>query len=303
MAIIEQLEMRVRVAKTPLPEYDLPDEPSENVELQSDTTSVIQKCIESQPDQNFDVEMRLHPGFSFPGEFDVLACTIYIDGVHTIIPLLMQQKYQPGRKALVEIQRGVEVRENGNAKLRKFRFANLQLSSIKICVFREKIKRKSSNTDTDGGKFTAPASSEKNMKGRATDSFTTLDEPEECRPHSVWHTVRIGSQPLAEFIFFYYTRVTLQKIDVIPQSPSPIPLEDRPRESLSREELLQLIERQQTVIEAGKKATKKEQLDSDMEQLERVKRSQSDEEEELEILPQKRARKNAKIQVIDILDD
>ncbi|KAK5100560.1 hypothetical protein LTS08_005311 [Lithohypha guttulata] len=224
MAIIEQLEIRVRVAQTPLAEHDLPDEPSENAELQSNTTSVVQKCIESQPDQNFDVEIRLHPGFSFPGEFDALACEIYVDGVHTVSPLLMQQKYQPGRKALVEIRGGVEVQENGNVKLRKFRFANLELMG-------------------------------------------------------------------------------LQKIGVIPRSPSPTPLEDRPRESLSREELLQLIERQQTVIEAGKKATKKEQLDSDMEQLERVKRSQSDGEEELEILPHKRARKNAKIQVIDILDD
>jgi hypothetical protein len=36
----------------------------------------------------------------------------------------------------------------------------------------------------------------------------------------------------------------LQALCLIPRSPSPIPLEDRPEESLNREELLELLRRQ-----------------------------------------------------------
>lgn len=43
MAIIEQLEVKIRVADTPLSEYDVPDESRTNVKLQSETTSLVKK--------------------------------------------------------------------------------------------------------------------------------------------------------------------------------------------------------------------------------------------------------------------
>lgn len=36
----------------------------------------------------------------------------------------------------------------------------------------------------------------------------------------------------------------LQALCLIPRSPSPVPLEDRPEESLTREDLLELLRRQ-----------------------------------------------------------
>jgi hypothetical protein len=36
----------------------------------------------------------------------------------------------------------------------------------------------------------------------------------------------------------------LQTLRLIPRSPTPVPLEDRPQESLNREELLELLRRQ-----------------------------------------------------------
>jgi len=95
----------------------------------------------------------------------------------------------------------------------------------------------------------------------------------------------------------------LQKLGIIPRSPSPIALEDRPRESLSREELLQLLARHEAEIATSKKAVKQEKRAEAMRPLDFMKRSRSDHEEELEILPPKRARRNSEIEVIELLDE
>ncbi|KAL1648462.1 hypothetical protein SLS58_002217 [Diplodia intermedia] len=49
--------------------------------------------------------------------------------------------------------------------------------------------------------------------------------------------------PFAEFIYQYRSKTALQAEGVIPRTPSPIPLEDRPLEELNQEELRELLRR------------------------------------------------------------
>ncbi|KAL1622094.1 hypothetical protein SLS54_005159 [Diplodia seriata] len=58
-------------------------------------------------------------------------------------------------------------------------------------------------------------------------------------------------QPFAEFIYQYRSKTALQAEGVIPRTPSPIPLEDRPLEELNPEELRELLRRSREKIAAA----------------------------------------------------
>ncbi|KER00547.1 hypothetical protein AUEXF2481DRAFT_142753 [Aureobasidium subglaciale EXF-2481] len=84
------------------------------------------------------------------------------------------------------------------------------------------------------------------------------------------NTVRVrylnDCEPFATFQFRYRSRRVLQILCLIPRSPSPVPLEDRPEESLSREELLELLRRQKARQEEQitiKRELKRERVDDD----------------------------------------
>jgi len=61
--------------------------------------------------------------------------------------------------------------------------------------------------------------------------------------HSIFDTVRTVSSPTKTLSCKLNLAEDLQALGLIPRSPSPIPLEDRPEESLSREEALELLRR------------------------------------------------------------
>ncbi|KAJ9609589.1 hypothetical protein H2200_005916 [Cladophialophora chaetospira] len=63
---------------------------------------------------------------------------------------------------------------------------------------------------------------------------------------------------VATFIFKYRSKNALQVLGVIPRSPSPVPLEARDPTSLSHEEAVELIRRQQVQLDAANVKIKKE---------------------------------------------
>ncbi|OBW63611.1 MAG: Uncharacterized protein AUREO_063230 [Aureobasidium pullulans] len=77
----------------------------------------------------------------------------------------------------------------------------------------------------------------------------------------------------------------LQNLCLIPRSPSPIPLEDRPEESLSREELIELLRRQK-VRQEEQAAIKQE--------LKRERTQDDDSDDDLMIISSRRHAKSFK---------
>ncbi|KAI4838070.1 hypothetical protein E4T44_08224 [Aureobasidium sp. EXF-8845] len=99
-----------------------------------------------------------------------------------------------------------------------------------------------------------------------------LGEPRSIAPITSTSVTRIGSA-FATFNFRYRSRNTilnfaedLQISCLISRSPSPIPLEDRPEDSLTREELLELLRRQKADREEMikiKQELKRERIEDD----------------------------------------
>ncbi|KAG9591013.1 hypothetical protein KCU97_g7209, partial [Aureobasidium melanogenum] len=105
---------------------------------------------------------------------------------------------------------------------------------------------------------------EKHLKGQAISQQVKLGE---AVPVGALQTV--DSRLLEEFAVFnfrYRSRKDLQILCLIPRSPSPIPLEDRPEGDLNREELLELLRRQKSRQEeqvAIKQELKRERIEED----------------------------------------
>ncbi|KAH0364052.1 hypothetical protein KCU65_g6977, partial [Aureobasidium melanogenum] len=106
---------------------------------------------------------------------------------------------------------------------------------------------------------------EKNLKGQAISNQAKLGEEVALGYLSTVDSRRLGNA-FAEFQFRYRSRKDLQTLYLVPRSPSPVPLEDRPEETLNREELLELLRRQKTRQEqkiAIKQELKRERIEDD----------------------------------------
>ncbi len=97
----------------------------------------------------------------------------------------------------------------------------------------------------------------------------------------------------------------LQILDVIPQTPEPIALEDRDPESLTREELVGLARRRQTQREAEKVNFKKEKMEVNLRQVDAaVKREASDDDEDdISIIAPPSKRTKQATETIDLTDE
>ncbi|THZ28569.1 hypothetical protein D6C91_01865 [Aureobasidium pullulans] len=84
--------------------------------------------------------------------------------------------------------------------------------------------------------------SEKDIKGEAmTHSFGDEIEVTEASVAVVTEPVPGLKDIAGTYLFHYRSQAALKKLLIIPRTPSPIPLEDRPEQELSREELAELL--------------------------------------------------------------
>ncbi|KPI42561.1 uncharacterized protein AB675_9590 [Cyphellophora attinorum] len=93
---------------------------------------------------------------------------------------------------------------------------------------------------------------EKALKGRPLDATTSFMAGTAGVGPRTQDRRRLDHHPFATFDFLYRTRRALQALLIIERSPTPVPLEERDPETLTRQELLQL-ERQRRAAEALKK--------------------------------------------------
>ncbi|KAI9874223.1 MAG: hypothetical protein M1830_010050 [Pleopsidium flavum] len=166
--------------------------------------------------------------------------------------------------------------------------------------------------------------SEKALKGHALSHNASLGLPQLTSPQGLWGGTEYldgEDRPFAIFNFKYRSRSwasvqinsrrkadvfpsseSLQDLRIIPRTPTPVPLEDRPIEELTIEEARELLkrqrERQGSTVSEGKVEIKAERG---------IKREYEDDEEYNALLfsarPNKLARKLKEGEIINLLED
>ncbi|TKA82298.1 hypothetical protein B0A55_01437 [Friedmanniomyces simplex] len=92
--------------------------------------------------------------------------------------------------------------------------------------------------------------SEKVLKGTALTHQATVGPAIPYVNYNTTQSVHTG-RPLAIFLFKYRSRAALQALHLIPRTPSPVPLEDRPVEELTIDDMRELIRRQRVIAKAS----------------------------------------------------
>ncbi|KAF2480113.1 hypothetical protein BDY17DRAFT_312998 [Neohortaea acidophila] len=94
---------------------------------------------------------------------------------------------------------------------------------------------------------------EKNFKGRAishqaklsiTKATLRQSRSSNSAPKVQRYWVRLDTNPFASFVFKYRSRQALQQLHIVPRTPTPVPLEERPIEELTSDEMRELLKRQ-----------------------------------------------------------
>ncbi|KAK5737366.1 hypothetical protein LTR17_006783 [Elasticomyces elasticus] len=142
--------------------------------------------------------------------------------------------------------------------------------------------------------------SEKTLKGQALTHQATLGPPVllpaagNSGGQPTTRQVRKG-EVLATYVFKYRSRAALQALHVIPRTPSPIPLEERPVEELSIDEMRELVTRQRA----------KEASQEDREVKQNIKRERGVDDGDIEVVGHvsKKARMSNAIEVVDLSFD
>ncbi|KAK5688776.1 hypothetical protein LTS10_000754 [Elasticomyces elasticus] len=138
---------------------------------------------------------------------------------------------------------------------------------------------------------------EKNLKGMALSH-------QAVEPTSLVHK----GPPIATFIFKYRSRGALQALHVIPRTPSPVPLEERPVEELSMEDMRELVRRQKAALELQNEHGTKHGIKKEIKR-ERDLPSSEGEESDVEVVEHRNKRIRADRghgnagPVIDLCDD
>ncbi|KAG9638363.1 hypothetical protein KCU64_g13835, partial [Aureobasidium melanogenum] len=131
---------------------------------------------------------------------------------------------------------------------------------VRVCHVNmiKKIQTKYRNPDSGNGSFI----SEKALKGQGMTHSYSLDEETDHADSTFWDTKTVigVKDPAAVFVFHYRSKASLKNSMIIPRTPSPVPLEDRPEEELTPEEMAQLV-RQLKAKVANTAAIKRERAD------------------------------------------
>ncbi|MCJ1287059.1 hypothetical protein MMC26_006407 [Xylographa opegraphella] len=295
MVILKHIEASVVVDGQSLVEYD--EDVDEMSETLGDDYSVV-KCVEAISGAHFKV--RLEWDSSRLKRCDGLQFQVYLDAMS---------------------QEGV-LCDGQSGNLDSFEGSGLaSIGKIVVSVYRVTNIRKSTNVTTtlnvQTGSSVSESIPEKALKGRALSHIISLDPPEKTSAFS-WvdcdYVDKLRS-PFVNFEFRYRSRKALQIEGIIPRSPSPVPLEDRPVESLTREEAIELLARRTVsfpgqffsgpLLTLGSQAQTKPEIKPEPSTKRRIKRERDPEYDQIlasSYVP-KKARASQDIEVIDLVDD
>ncbi|KAH7125781.1 hypothetical protein B0J11DRAFT_487707 [Dendryphion nanum] len=230
----------------------------DDVEEEDGQVSVT-KYIEATSEAPFKLEISFQEHHRTAHGVDII---VFLDGENVFQCVLRHYKLKTTMTCT-----GWRGWADGSFCTRKFRFTELKIaediapSSIET---REALKRagqisvklrritniRSSTvtsrrwTGTSQEQYYPNAVSEKDLKGKTITHCAKLDlATPSCSPGSLSRDL-IDKTPFAQFVFKYRSREALKSLLVIPRTPIPVPLEDRPVESLTHQEALELLRRQ-----------------------------------------------------------
>ncbi|KAK4891979.1 hypothetical protein LTR27_009506 [Elasticomyces elasticus] len=147
---------------------------------------------------------------------------------------------------------------------------------------------------------------EKNLKGMALSHQAVVGRATPFQ-HPPSRPIRKGPT-LATFIFKYRSRAALHALHIIPRTPSPVPLENRPVEELSMEEMRELVRRQKATLDAQNGRGTKQEIKQEIKR-ERDLPSSEGEESDVEVVEHRNKRVRVDggdgniRSVIDLCDD
>ncbi|KAF2117500.1 hypothetical protein BDV96DRAFT_679310 [Lophiotrema nucula] len=241
------LEVEIVVDGEALKEYDDPDPPFS-------APNTITKFVEATSGTEFSI--KLHFTRDFPQDYAVKA-QVLLDGKR-----VTNKRYRIKRLSGSHNIGGVTSKDNDDWYLQKFRFseldigeadsqpANLELarslaSTGKISIAFNYVKnhRRVAPRDEHPELKQLEGIKEQDLKGKALSHQAILGTKMSVNARSRTRSDLVSAEPFATFNFKYRSHEALRADEIIPRSPSPIPLEERGVQNLSFDERGQLLER------------------------------------------------------------
>ncbi|KAG9683845.1 hypothetical protein KCU95_g18025, partial [Aureobasidium melanogenum] len=243
-----------------------------------DDEDTVTKYIEAVDNANFAVKIKVTKDAKFKG--NRLAFEVLVDGTRISRPLIGPRRRQVSTH--VQMVRGIQV---GDRHVRKLRFDALEtvtehglglpedlqrvknLGKIQVRVTHKNlVGKKTSRTYSKPDEPSEGFVSEEAVKGQAVTHSYSLDKETYQLKNRSYKAEHVAGEkdPAAVFEFRYRSKASLKQLMIIPRTPSPIPLEDRPEEELSREEMTELLRRYKANASSTasiKKETKRERED------------------------------------------
>ncbi|KEQ87734.1 hypothetical protein M438DRAFT_342867 [Aureobasidium pullulans EXF-150] len=254
-----------------------------------DEENTVTKYVEAVTGANFAIKFKGSRELEYKGEY--LSLEVLVDGLCIDRPLIGRERTRKG--SYTYLSEGLTVRAG---YMRRLRFNTLEtvtehgfglpadlervknMGKIEVRLTHEnKVKRTEAVynkvVDNEG------IISEKAIKGQAMTHSLGLDpvtpiasgicktRVSSCKTTvSSCKPVEGVQNPAATFVFFYRSKTSLKELMIIPRTPSPVPLEDRPEEELNPEEmaeLVRLLKAKVAVTSQVKKEVKRELEDDD----------------------------------------
>ncbi|KAK7542642.1 uncharacterized protein J3D65DRAFT_690887 [Phyllosticta citribraziliensis] len=285
------------------------------------------KYVVAQPGENFTIAFNFDHEFAYK-DFD-LYCEVYFDGNRVDgLSLEKEDNYvqHPHWVSAIRYSQG------GKRFIRPMMFSNLiineeeealdseqqkavdALGEIQLIYWRIKAcfeyalqeEGDTSESYTSKELKQIPEVSEKALKGRSISHHVkfgealAIGEVVMTGPRSRWH-VESDSKPFATYTFRYRSTEALKSMGLIPRTPEPVPLEERPIEDLTPEEM------KEEQLETAKVVKHEASSETEQTRWEPWYRSQWEDGDELavtEVRPAKRRRvSGGPIDTVDLTDD
>ncbi|KAI4629253.1 uncharacterized protein J4E87_003515 [Alternaria ethzedia] len=234
------LAVEIIVNDAPLPEYnDDSDTPA------SPTT--ITRYVEATSGANFAIKVSVTKGYPFPkGDMEA---KISLDGRAVVGKLICEAWFFEER-----LFEGLNSQIGEHSKIQKFCFAELEivegsaslpdltsLGTITVGLTYIKNLGQVSPTHIVESISASKQVSEKALKGRTFTHGAGMSEPVAHARSTFWHWDYVTKSPFATFKFKYRSLNALRILGLIPREPTPLPLEERPEDELTPDELRQLV--------------------------------------------------------------
>ncbi|KAG9517387.1 hypothetical protein KCV07_g6167, partial [Aureobasidium melanogenum] len=244
-----------------------------------DDEDTVTKYIEAVDNANFAIKIKVTKDAEFKG--NRLSFKVLVDGSLISRPLVgpLRRRTPTG----VRMVNGIQV---GDRHIRKLKFDALEsvtehglglpedlqrvknLGKIEVQVTHKNTIRRTSKTYGKPGDNSDGFISEKAVKGQAVTHSYSLDKETYRLKSCAWKSDAVDGvkDPAAVFVFHYRSKAALKKLMIIPRTPSPVPLEDRPINELSPEEMAELLRRYKANASSTaeiKKELKRERDDDD----------------------------------------